>query len=180
MKLIVLILFFSLVCGYTAVEADLYGVLDSTGSFRFVNIPTKTVRIAYRKNLKSPFEKPLQRAADQFALDPDFLRAVMKSESNFKPNVVSKAGARGLMQLMPRTARILGVRDIDNPTQNVKGGARYLRRLLNWFEGDRELAAAAYNAGSLAVRKYNGVPPYKETMKYVDKVLAQYKRYRRK
>lgn len=103
----------------------------------------------------------------------------MKSESNFKPNAVSKAGARGLMQLMPLTARILRVHDINDPVQNIKGGAKYLRRLLNWFEGDRELAAAAYNAGSLAVRKYKGVPPYKETIRYVNKVLAQYKRYRR-
>lgn len=176
---ILTIVFTLLVCSSVGVEADLYGVLDSNGSLRFVNVPTRRARIANRENLKSPFEKTLQRAADRFALDPNFLRAVMKSESNFKPNVVSKSGARGLMQLMPSTARILGVHNINNPVENVNGGARLLRRLLNWYRGDRELAAAAYNAGALAVKKYNGVPPYKETKKYVNKVLAQYKRYRR-
>ncbi len=168
-----------MVCSFDSVEADLYGVLDSKGNFRFVNIPVIQTRITYRKNLKSPFEKALQRAADQFALDPHFLRAVMKAESNFRSGAVSKKGARGLMQLMPTTARILKVRDINNPVENIGGGARYLRRLLNWFEGDRELTAAAYNAGSLAVKKYGGVPPYKETKKYVNKVLAHYMDFRR-
>ncbi|KKK81046.1 hypothetical protein LCGC14_2817400, partial [marine sediment metagenome] len=110
-----LIILLVLVCGFGSAEADLYGVLDSKGNFRFVNVPVIQTRIIYRKNLKSPFEKALQRAADQFALDPHFLRAVMKAESNFRSEAVSKKGARGLMQLMPSTARILKVSDINNP-----------------------------------------------------------------
>jgi len=167
-----------LVCSPYA-EADLYGILDSNGDFRFVSTPTKSIRIANRKHINRPFEKPLQQAADQFALDPHFLRAVMRTESNFRSKVVSRKGARGLMQLMPETARILKVQDINNPDENIKGGARYLRRLLNWYKGDRELAAAAYNAGSLAVKKYGGVPPFKETEKYVNKVLVHYMNFRR-
>lgn len=161
------------------VEADFYGKIDSKGDFRFVNVPSENIRVANRKQLNRPFEKTLQQAADRFALDPNFLAAVMRSESNFRPNVVSRKGARGLMQLMPRTARVLGVRNINNPVENVNGGARYLRWLLNRYKGNRELTAAAYNAGISSVKRYGGVPPYKETEKYVDKVLAYYRGYRR-
>lgn len=113
-------------------------------------------------------EELIQRAADENGLDPAQVRALIGIESNGNPNAVSRAGAMGMMQLMPGTARDLGVTDPFDPEQNVMAGARYFRDQLDEF-GDPVLAAAAYNAGPGAVRKYGGVPPYRETRDYVDK-----------
>ena len=107
-----------------------------------------------------------------------FIRAVMRVESDFNPTVVSRAGAMGLMQLMPKTARSMGVSDPFDARQNILGGARYLRILANRFKGDLVLTVAAYNAGEGAVEKYDGIPPYKETQRYVRRVLKHYYAYR--
>lgn len=117
-------------------------------------------------------EKNIHTAARKYELPPELLRGVIRAESNYQVRAVSHAGAQGLMQLMPGTAKELGV---DNPfdiEQNINGGARYLRKMLDKFDGDIKLALAAYNAGPGAVEKYGGeVPPYQETERYVDKVL---------
>jgi len=118
-----------------------------------------------------PFHRLILRAAQQHALDPALLRAVIMTESSYNPNAVSKKGARGLMQLMPRTAAELGVMNSFDPEQNINGGARYLRQLMDRFDNDVQLALAAYNAGSRYVRKYNGVPPFRETRLYIKKVI---------
>jgi soluble lytic murein transglycosylase-like protein len=112
----------------------------------------------------------LDQAGDEVALSPLLLEAVAWAESRFNPNAVSSRGAQGVMQLMPDTAAELGV-DPGDPDANVRGGARYLRQMLELFDGDIELALAAYNAGPAAVRRYGGVPPFPETRAYVASVF---------
>lgn len=120
----------------------------------------------------------IDEAARLYQLPEPFIRAVMRVESDFNPTVVSRAGAMGLMQLMPKTARSMGVSDPFDARQNILGGTRYLRILANHFKGDLVLTVAAYNAGEGAVRKYNGIPPYRETQRYVRRVLKHYYAYR--
>lgn len=115
-------------------------------------------------------------AAREHGVDPRLLAAVASRESAFDAHAVSSVGACGVMQLMPQTARFLGVSDIFDAKENVFGGARYLRTLLDTFNGDLDLTLAAYNAGPGAVQKYGGVPPYRETQAYVKAVRATYER----
>ncbi len=117
--------------------------------------------------------------ASQFGLPKSLLDAVITAESAFDPNAISKAGAVGLMQLMPETAKRYGVSNRRNPAANVKGGTRYLRDLLEMFDNKLYLALAAYNAGEGAVKRHgNKIPPYRETQDYVKKVIAYYKEYK--
>ena len=124
-------------------------------------------------------ERAVTRAAQQHHLHPALLLAVMKAESSFNPIVVSKAGAVGLMQLVPETAMRHGVQNLYDTSENVAGGARHLRYLLDRFHGNMRLALAAYNAGERKVDRYKQIPPYKETRHYVQKVLSYYRDYRR-
>jgi soluble lytic murein transglycosylase-like protein len=124
------------------------------------------------------YDRLLQEAARLYQLPVAFVRAVVKVESDFNPQVVSHAGAMGLMQLMPRTAASMGVSDPFDPRQNIYGGTRYLRILANKFNGDLVLTIAAYNAGEGAVMRYKGVPPYAETRRYVHRVLQHYYAFR--
>lgn len=119
-------------------------------------------------NLDTVFEK----ASQAYGVPTALLKAVAKAESNFDPNAQSSAGAQGVMQLMPGTARSLGVSDSFDAEQNIMGGAKYLSQLLREFDGDTTLAVAAYNAGPGNVKKYDGVPPFAETQNYVKKVLG--------
>jgi soluble lytic murein transglycosylase-like protein len=110
-------------------------------------------------------------------VDSALVKAVIKAESNYDNRAISRAGAQGLMQLMPATSRLRNVDNPFNPGQNIDGGVRHLKYLLRTFDGDTKLALAAYNAGENAVRKYNGVPPFPETKNYVSTVLSLYGRY---
>jgi soluble lytic murein transglycosylase-like protein len=118
----------------------------------------------------------IQSSAQKYQLDPDLIKAVISVESNFRSDAKSSAGALGLMQLMPGTARGLGVTNALDPAQNIEAGSKYLRQMLDGF-GSVELALAAYNAGPGNVKKYGGIPPFKETQNYVKKVLAKFNEF---
>lgn len=116
----------------------------------------------------------IEEASEKYNVDSKLIQALIKQESGFNPNAVSKAGAKGLMQLMPKTALSLGVKDAFNPKENIEGGVKYLKQMLDKYHGNKILALAAYNAGPGAVDKFSGVPPYKETQNYVKSILANY------
>jgi len=118
----------------------------------------------------------IDKYSAEMGLDVDFVKAVINQESGFNPNATSKCGAMGLMQLMPGTAQGLGVTNAYDPEQNIYGGTKYLKGLLDRFDNNKSLALAAYNAGPNAVKKYGGIPPYQETQNYVKSVLAKYDR----
>ncbi len=122
----------------------------------------------------STFDSLIEQAASRHNIDSDLVRAVIKVESNFDPNAVSHAGAKGLMQLMDNTATSLGVEDSFNAVQNIEGGVTYLAQQLRRFHGDTSLALAAYNAGPGTVMRYGGIPPITETQTYVQRVLSYY------
>ncbi|MGD8290678.1 MAG: lytic transglycosylase domain-containing protein [Desulfobacterales bacterium] len=120
---------------------------------------------------RQKIEDSIQQAAIKYKLPPALIKGVIRAESNFRINAVSPAGAQGLMQLMPATAKELGVTKPFDVGQNIDGGSRYLRKMLDSFDGNVRQALAAYNAGPGTVRKYNGVVPYPETIQYIDRVL---------
>jgi soluble lytic murein transglycosylase-like protein len=124
-----------------------------------------------------PFQGIILKAAQNYDVDAALIRAIIMAESNNNPSAVSQRGARGLMQLMPTTAKWLGVDDCFNPALNIDGGVRYFKQLLDRFGGDIRLALAAYNAGSRYVRKYNGVPPFRATRVYIEKVLHYHQQF---
>ena len=126
------------------------------------------------KSSKVQIQNMVTNACAKYNIDPKLVMALIQQESGFNQNAISKAGAQGLMQLMPATAKSLGVTNAFNPQENIEGGVKYLKGLLDRFHGNKILALAAYNAGPNAVTKHNGIPPYKETQNYVRNILKNY------
>lgn len=125
---------------------------------------------------RTQIDELIKEYSQKYGLDSDFVKAVVKQESGFNEKATSKCGAMGLMQLMPGTAKALNVNDPYNARDNIEGGVKYLKGLMDRFGGDMKLALAAYNAGPNAVKKYNGVPPYNETQNYVKNIMSMYQR----
>ena len=130
------------------------------------------------KNAERLLHPIVIQAASRHQVDPALVKAIIMAESGYNPRAISKKGAKGLMQLMPGTAQALGVEDSFNPKQNISGVVRYFKQLVKKFNGDVELALAAYNAGSKKVRHYQGVPPFKATRHYIKKVFKYYQIYK--
>ena len=139
---------------------------------------SNTIYVPLGEPDESPYHALIHEAAGRYDVEYDLIRAIIMVESQFNPRAVSRQGARGLMQLMPVTAKALEVVDLHDPTENIDAGVRYFKSLLDRYEGDVELALAAYNAGPGIVTRYDGVPPYKETQAYVAKVLGYYEAIR--
>ena len=168
-------------------RADVYVYKDGNGVITFTNVPTDgRFRRVLRERSASPptgaynafYESLIRMASGRYNVDADLVRAVIKAESDFDAAARSRKGAMGLMQLMPDTARLYKVIDAYNPEENVEGGVRHLRMLLDRYQGDIELSLAAYNAGSGAVERHRGIPPFAETREYVRRVLTFYDFYR--
>jgi soluble lytic murein transglycosylase len=172
----------------TSVFADVYAYKDANGVITFTNVPNHS---GYRRILRDrngpvsigslvtgSFDDLILTASGRHNIDAHLIRAVIKAESDFNSSARSHKGAMGLMQLMPDTARLYNVSDAYDPGENVEGGARHLRMLLDRYQGDVELSLAAYNAGSGAVEKHGGIPPFVETREYVRRVLRFYDSYR--
>ena len=147
-------------------------ILDKTTTTQTTSKPTNVANS--QPISREGIEDLIEKYAEKNDLDVNFVKAVIKQESGFNPQATSRAGAMGLMQLMPNTARGLGVRDAYNPEENIMGGTKYLKSLMTKFDGNPELALAAYNAGPYTVQKYNGIPPYSETQRYVKSVIANW------
>jgi len=130
--------------------------------------------LAKQRNRRSKYDPAIERYSDRFGVDPILVRAVIQVESNFDPKSISRRGARGLMQLMPKTAQRYNVRNIFDPQENIRGGIHYLADLLQMFPHDLPRTLAAYNAGENAVLKYAGIPPFDETTTYVKRALTVY------
>lgn len=173
-----------LLAGITPAEADIYRYVDANGRVQFTDTPTHGRWNMYRKEGPSTstghrsYRDIIRRYANSYSLEEALVKAVIKVESDYQPRVVSKKGALGLMQLIPETAKSLKVRNPFDPSENIRGGSQYLRRMLDLFNNDLELALAAYNSGPSTVQRYGGIPPYDETRNYVKKVKHYLDYYR--
>lgn len=168
-------------------SADIYRYVDKEGVMHFTNVPTSSRYQLYIKGRSSntysssytswttKYDHFITEASELYDLSFPLLKAVIKVESNFNPKAISKKGAQGLMQLMPGTAKLVNVYNPFDPWQNIRGGARYLKMLMNRFNERLEWALAGYNAGPERVARYKGIPPFRETQNYVEKVMKYYR-----
>jgi soluble lytic murein transglycosylase-like protein len=182
------VLFLAVVAAPEPGSADVYVFKNRDGVLTFTNVPNhggyrrvlRDTALSAATNFSSSetYEDLIRSASRRHSIDADLIRAVIKNESDFNSTARSNKGAMGLMQLMPDTARLHNVIDAYNPLDNIEGGVRHLKMLLERFRGDLELSLAAYNAGIKAVEKFGGIPPFAETKEYVRRVLHSYQSYR--
>ncbi len=188
---ITVVLMFNFVCSS---QADIYTYLDEKGVMHFTNVPTSSKYRVYMKESTagtflrgsssflrgsvSRFDNIIKSASRKYGVDAALIKAVITAESNFNARAVSSKGAKGLMQIMPFNFSALGISNPFNPTQNIMGGTRYLRQMLELNKGRLKLALASYNAGPHAVKRHKGIPPYRETRDYVVKVIKLYRHYK--
>lgn len=168
--------------------ADIYSYVDKDGVRHFTDSPTKEEMVLYIK--KGPeisqapsyssdqFDHIILKASREHGVSYSLIKAMIKVESNFNPRAISRMGAKGLMQIMPKNMKSLDITDPFDPYENIMGGTRYIKQMLKRFDGRLLMALAAYNAGPTVVEKYNKIPPYKETRHYVDKVIKYTFKYR--
>ncbi len=182
----VIILFATVILPVSSGFCDIYTYVDKNGVRHFTNVPhLESVR--YKIYIKEPstqhpdpssstrYDHLIAEASRRYGVNEPLLKAMIKAESNFNPRAVSKKGAKGLMQLMPENIRAFRVKDPFDPRENIMGGARYFKRMINRYGGKLSLAIAAYNAGPEKVDQYRRVPPYKETQDFVERVLKYYR-----
>jgi len=185
-----------LVPGISPARADIYRYVDANGVVHFTNAPQYTGKPSkrdwslYRKEMGSgemtssgplvySYRDIIRQNARVYRLEEALVKAVIKAESNYNPQSRSNKGAQGLMQLIPETARLMNVNNPYDPAENIRGGSNYLRLMLDQFNGNLDLALAAYNAGPNAVQRHGGIPPYTETREYVQRVRRYLEQYRR-
>jgi len=192
------VLLLASIASVSVLHAEIYKYTDKDGMVNYTNI-----KPANQQNVKTfsfpcyvsdpecqqrdweriplnrqAFSDVIEATAQVFTVDESLIRAIIHAESSYQPEALSPQGAQGLMQLMPATQKELQIENVFDPVSNIEGGTRYLARLMKEFDQNIDLAAAAYNAGPGAVRKYGGIPPYKETREYVRRVKILYRRYR--
>jgi hypothetical protein len=195
LKISVFIFIFSLVFSIAESSADIYKYEDDEGVLHFTDAPTDRRFKIFMRDIKkdrqlrtnfrlsgcvgnpAEFDPIINSCALEYGVDKSLVKAVIHAESGYDPNAISSKGASGLMQLMPKTAKSLNVANSFDPKDNIRGGVKYLKFLLDTFKGDVPLALAAYNAGLSRVAQYGGIPPFMETRNYVDKVLQYRKTY---
>lgn len=150
-------------------------VMESDKAFqKILDVSVKLEKNPESKTSRTEIDTLIDEYSSKHGLDSTFVKAVVRQESGFNPKATSKCGAMGLMQLMPATAKGLGVTNAYDVEQNIQGGTKYLKGMLDRFDNNKELALAAYNAGPNAVKKYKGIPPYAETQNYVKSIMKNY------
>jgi soluble lytic murein transglycosylase-like protein len=190
-----LFFFFCLLCLSAPSSAGIYRYVDERGVIHFTNCPRDPKFILYLRESKDDVGQKIRTASLQYTKDSDYydaliselsqkyqvdsalIKAIIRAESGFNPSAISRKGAKGLMQLMPETASRMNVSNVFNPKENIEGGVRYFKYLLSLFNNDLRLSLAAYNAGENLVAELRTIPPYRETVDYVRKVLNFYQSY---
>ena len=191
------LMFFVLLAFPSSSRGDVYYYRDSQGVFHFTNVPGPDTEPFMIDSMKptppraeaaapragigkaSPYDQIIHEVSEHYEVEPALVKAVIRVESGFDRMAVSPRGARGLMQLMPRTARLYGAANLHDPRENIRAGVRHLRRLFDRYAGNLSHVLAAYNAGDGPVQRYRGIPPYPETRRFVTRVLRFFDEYRR-